>query len=212
MPQGHDSHWNINDEISFIHLYFSDKMLKNYAATTFDVDVRFVDIIDLVYRQDIILRQLFLTYLSQSKLGDYGSPLFAEQAIHKVLHHLLSQYNGFNVKERNIIGGLSPFNRRFIKDTIYQNSADKLSIEMLASSVNLSPFHFARMFTLSFGESPASFITRLRIENAKTLLSGKNTLADISIQAGFANQSHMSRNFKRQTGITPARYRQALMS
>lgn len=211
MPQGHDSHWNINDDISFVHLYFSDQVLKHYAATTFDIDVRFVDIMDLVYGQDKVLHNLFLNYFSQSKLDDFSSPLFAEQAIHKLLHHLLSQYNGFGVNECNITGGLSPFNRRFIKDVIFQHGAGKLSIEMLANSINLSPFHFARMFTLSFGESPASFITRLRIENTKTLLSGKNHLADISLQAGFANQSHMSRHFKNQTGMTPAKYRKALL-
>jgi AraC family transcriptional regulator len=212
MPQKHDSLWNINDEISFVHLYFSDELLKRYAATTFDIDVRFVEIMDLVYRQDNVLQQLFMTYFSQCELNGFGSPLFAEQAIHKVLHHLLSQYNGFNVKEHNISGGLSPFNRRTIKELIDQNSSDKLTIEMLATSINLSPFHFARMFTLSFGESPASYITRVRIERTKALLTGKAPLADISVQTGFSNQSHMSRNFKTQTGMTPARYRQALLS
>jgi AraC family transcriptional regulator len=212
MPQEHDSLWNINDEISFVHLYFSDELLKRYAATTFDIDVRFVEIMDLVYRQDNVLQQLFMAYFSHCELNGFGSPLFAEQAIHKVLHHLLSQYNGFNVKEHNIIGGLSPSNRRTIKELIDQNSSDKLTIEMLATSINLSPFHFARMFTLSFGESPASYITRVRIERTKALLTGTAPLADISVQTGFSNQSHMSRNFKTQTGMTPARYRQALLS
>ncbi|NQZ80556.1 MAG: AraC family transcriptional regulator [Colwellia sp.] len=52
----------------------------------------------------------------------------------------------------------------------------------------------------------------MRIDKIKVLLAGTAPLAGVSVQVGFSNQSHMSRNFKTLTGMTPARYRQALLS
>ena len=207
MPQGQDSQWSINEKVEFVHLYFSDEMLKRYAASSFGIDVRFVELSDLLFQDDDILQQLFTEKFLICRNIDNYSPLLAEQAINNVMHHLLKHYNGFEVKEEQITGGLSPRHIKLIREMVVEEITDKLSIEKLAASVNLSPYHFARMFKLSFGESPANYITRVRVDTTKRLLKGPDSLAQVSSQAGFSQQSHMSHHFKRNTGMTPGSYR-----
>lgn len=210
MPEGHESQWHINGEIEFVHLYFTDQMLKQYAASNFDTDIRFIELRDLIYQEDETLRMLFQQYLSLCDNSLFSSPLFAEQVIHKVMHHLLQNYNGFQIQDHKIKGGLSPHHMRLLKTFIQEQIAEKHSIESLANKVNLSPFHFARMFKESFGVSPAAYITRIRIDEVKRILKTNLKLSEVSFITGFSQQSHMTKNFKAFTGMTPGIYRQRL--
>ncbi|MEF2145410.1 MAG: AraC family transcriptional regulator [Desulfovibrionaceae bacterium] len=84
---------------------------------------------------------------------------------------------------------------------------EDVSLEELASATNLSPFHLARVFCRSMGLPPHAYLTQMRINRARQLLSGPQPLADIAVSVGFADQSHLNRHFKRIVGVTPGRYR-----
>ncbi len=210
MPEGHESQWRINGKIEFVHLYFTDQMLKQYSSSIFNTDIRFIELRDLTYQEDETLQLLFQQFFSLCGNSLFSSPLFAEQVIHKVMHHLLKNYNGFSMQEHNLKGGLSPYHMHITRTYIQEHISNKHSIESLASKVSLSPFHFARMFKESFGESPATYITRNRINAVKRKLKTDMQLAEVSIITGFSQQSHMTKNFKAFTGLTPAQYRQLL--
>ena len=71
--------------------------------------------------------------------------------------------------------------------------------------------HLARAFRKHFGCTPGEYVRHLRIEFASRELSKSDTpLVEIALAAGFAHQSHFSRIFKRQTGMTPSAFRAAL--
>ena len=202
MPQHHESDWNINGEVEFIHLYFTDTILKQFAAINFDFDLQ-----DLTYKKDIPLQKLFLEYCLVCESHYYISPLFSEQMLYNIFYHLINHYNGFGIKAHNIRGGLSTFHIRQIKSMINDCLDEKLTIGRLANEVGLSHFHFAKMFKLSFGESPACFINRLRIERVKQCLKTTRTISEISASTGFSQQSHMAQQFKKMTGMIPSIYR-----
>jgi AraC family transcriptional regulator len=210
MPQGHESRWHINGEIEFVHLYFTDQMLKNYAAAHFKTDVRFIELRDLIYQQDPTLYRLFQAYASIGDGAALVSPLRAEEIICQLMHHLILHYNGFKVRAQVIKGGLSPQHMSRVSTMVQDCLAQKLSLEKLSDAVNLSPFHFARMFKHSFGESPAVYITRQRINQVKRELQSNLSLAEVSTLVGFSQQSHMTKNFKKITGMTPGEYRKKL--
>jgi len=80
----------------------------------------------------------------------------------------------------------------------------------LARQIGFSPYHFARLFRQTTGESPHQFVLRQRIERAQRLLAeGGMPLAHVAVESGFADQSHLTRAFKRQLGLTPRAYRRA---
>lgn len=209
MPQDQDFHWDINGPIEFAHLYFSQDLLNHFAATTLDVDVRFIELRDLLYEDDIQLHTLFNELLALRMSSCETTYLIIEEKLQAFFHYLLTHYNAFKFSSNSVSGGLSPTHRQMIKDVIEQRLSEKLSIESLGKEVGLSSFHFARMFKQSFGESPANYINRRRVVLAKHQLASKDPLAQISAHSGFSHQSHMTATFKKLTGMTPARYRRA---
>jgi AraC-like DNA-binding protein len=83
-----------------------------------------------------------------------------------------------------------------------------IALDDLAATVALSRYHFARRFRESVGTAPHEFVVQQGIEQAKTLLRRtERSLTDIACGCGFADQSHMTREFKKRVGATLARYR-----
>jgi AraC-like DNA-binding protein len=74
----------------------------------------------------------------------------------------------------------------------------------------LDRWTIARQFRAAFGTSPTRFRTMRQLDQARLLINGGMPLRDAALEAGFADQSHMSRMFKRTYGLTPARWAQAL--
>jgi transcriptional regulator GlxA family with amidase domain len=83
------------------------------------------------------------------------------------------------------------------------------SLEELAAAVNLSPFHFARVFRRATGMPPHTWLMQQRIARARALLQGGCLPLAVATQLGFADQSHLSRQFKQVYGVGPGAYRSA---
>jgi AraC-like DNA-binding protein len=91
-------------------------------------------------------------------------------------------------------------------DYLTEHYAENISLDLLAGIANLSPFHFNRVFSEQFGMPPHAFQTQLRVLRAKTLLRQGWTISQAASETGFADQSHLTRHFKRLTVITPGQY------
>lgn len=93
-------------------------------------------------------------------------------------------------------------------DYVRANLASDLSLSELAAMSGLSPTHFKTLFKQTVGMPVHQYVIRQRVEYAAELLQhGNFALADVALQAGFANQSHMARCMRRITGVTPATIR-----
>ena len=74
----------------------------------------------------------------------------------------------------------------------------------------MSPTHLARAFRRHFGDTPGTYLRRLRVERAaRAIEDGDASLAEIAADAGFTDQSHMGRAFRSVKGTSPARWRAA---
>lgn len=86
---------------------------------------------------------------------------------------------------------------------------DPLTVEEIAAAAGLSPFHFSRQFKAATGHPPHEYLVRLRVDRAQELLRRHGrawTTAAIAQEAGFSDQSHLARHFKRVLGVTPGEY------
>ena len=83
-----------------------------------------------------------------------------------------------------------------------------LRLEDLPAQTGLSMSSFKRAFAETFNMTPWSYITTIRLNAARKLLEETNKLlSEIALDTGFFDQSHFSRTFKRERGITPGEYR-----
>jgi transcriptional regulator GlxA family with amidase domain len=91
---------------------------------------------------------------------------------------------------------------------IMANLQQDLSVECLAAKANLGPRHFSRRFQRAFGTSPAAFVEKLRMDEARRRLSGEHgTIDRVAISVGFRSDDVFRRTFARRFGISPSVYR-----
>jgi AraC family transcriptional regulator len=84
----------------------------------------------------------------------------------------------------------------------------RISLRDLAELAGVHPVHLARTFRRRHGCTCGEFVRRLRLEAARErIVSSRATLGEIALEAGFSDQSHFTRCFKREIGLTPGEYR-----
>lgn len=89
---------------------------------------------------------------------------------------------------------------------IEEHFSEDLSIATLSSIAGLSPFYFFRAFSRETGLTPHAYLVQARVRRARGLLDAGLPAATAALEAGFSDQSHLTRHFKRIFGITPGRY------
>src|ERR1700744_5648438 len=104
--------------------------------------------------------------------------------------------------------GLVPWQLRLAKSYIEEYFRRDISLAELANLTHLSQSRFARAFRISTGVPPYSWVLRRRIDAAEHLLASTDIpLSEIAVQVGFADQSHLTKAFRRSLGTTPAAWR-----
>ena len=102
-------------------------------------------------------------------------------------------------------GGLSPALKNRICDFIEEHIGEKISLGALSSMAGLSPNHFARAFQQSVGMPPHRYLLRQRVQHVEQMLRETQLpLSQIALAAGFSDQSHLARHFRRLTGMPPS--------
>lgn len=123
------------------------------------------------------------------------SRLWFMQAFEALVEHMKEMYNS----DRNSI----------IKATQYiqQYYDHEITLQSISRLVHLSKNYFANLFRKEVGESFLEYLTRIRIEKAKTLLTGELKAGDVGTLVGIQDPKYFSKVFKKITGVTPSEYR-----
>ncbi len=94
------------------------------------------------------------------------------------------------------------------RDLIDREYAEPLDLDAMAGEAGYSRFHFARAFAAAYGETPRTYLTRRRIERAKTLLRTANlSVTEICFLVGFSSLGSFSARFRQLVGRSPSEYR-----
>ena len=209
MPKDSESRWQLGTPQQFMHLYFDDNYLKQLALKVFDMDPRTIALPELTFFENPGLESLFRHNMADMNWQN-ESPLALEQVTNTILVSLL-QNSGMTKTVKGLKGGLSPRIAKMIKTFIHANFHRQIYLSELAELAQLSEYHFCRMFKESFARTPQEYLTYIRIEQVKHgIKNNTGSLMDISLQAGFSNQSHMGRNFKSLVGVTPKAFQKSL--
>ena len=104
--------------------------------------------------------------------------------------------------------GLAPWQMLRVRAFIDGNLHRTIHIRDLSAVAQRSPAHFSRRFKLAAGESPHAYLVRKRLERACNLMViSAASLSEIALNAGFSDQSHLSRHFRAAFGQSPASWR-----
>jgi AraC-like DNA-binding protein len=103
---------------------------------------------------------------------------------------------------------LAPHRVNAVTAYIDEHLAESVGVRRLAQVVNMSPFHFARMFKGALGVPPHAYITNARMERAKRLLATSELpLREVATTVGYQTQAHFTGVFHKHVGVTPRTYR-----
>ncbi|HSY83154.1 MAG TPA: AraC family transcriptional regulator [Gemmatimonadaceae bacterium] len=84
------------------------------------------------------------------------------------------------------------------------------SVQQLALDAGVHPAYFARSFRSFLGCTPGTYARQRRLAWARAMLTAGRPLIEVALEAGFADQAHFSREFKRTEGVTPSDFRRSL--
>lgn len=96
---------------------------------------------------------------------------------------------------------------RTARELLDASLRDNVSLDALAQATGLSRFHLCRVFRDAVGMPPHAYLTARRVTAARDLLKAGTSIADVAVETGFHDQSHLTRHFKKALGITPGAYR-----
>lgn len=94
------------------------------------------------------------------------------------------------------------------RDVLHAQFPETLTHDGVAKLVGVHPVHLATVFRRHFACTIGEYVRRLRIEFAsQRIAAADDSLCEVGLAAGFSDQSHFSKVFKQQTGMTPGQFR-----
>lgn len=217
-PGGQPVRWRWDTRLTFGVLslcpHFLDRVaLEVFALTPADFELRPVE-----RAQDPVISNIASVLARETLRAEKGSKLYAESLANILAVHLLRNYaqrtSAADAEDQPDSDNVRQLpHSRAVADAInfiQSHYAQPITLDDIADAVHLSAYHLARLFKQSTGETPHQYLIQMRVNSARALLTsgaGQRSLAEIAAAVGFVDQSHLTRHFKRQFGVTPKRMR-----
>jgi len=181
---------------------------KRFAsAVNESVDADNTQIVPQLKIYDPLIQQIGLALKAELELNGLSDRLYAESMANALAVHLLRHYSNGRREIRACSGRLPDHKVQQASDYIQAHLAEDVSLEAIPIELDMSQYHFARLFKQSTGYSPYQYVIKSRIERAQELMiQEQQTIATIALKVGFASQSQFGRHFKRLTGVTPKQF------
>ena len=192
-------------ESEFIHCYIDPQNLARTAYESFNPDC--LELMVHFMKSDPLIYQIVLALKTELTTNPSDSCFYAESAATFLSAHLIKQYSTRKSVFKEYSKRLSPYKLRRATDYIQAHLAEDLSLDAMATEIDMSRFYFCRLFKKSTGITPYQYLIKCRIDRAKILLMQRKLgIADIALEVGFSNQSNFTKHFKRLVGVTPKKF------
>jgi AraC family transcriptional regulator len=174
-------------------------------------DGRSLEVVDRFLFRDVQLAAICRQLYQEINLDTTADRLYLELLVMELAWVLQSRYSRRScVESDSASGGLTRAQARRVLEYIESNLEREITLRELSGILDLSPYHFARMFKYTMQAAPHRYVLDRRIERAKVMLRANATsLLEISLSTGFCNQSHFCSTFRRMVRTTPMEYRRA---
>jgi AraC family transcriptional regulator len=205
VPLGYAASWRDDAPGSVLNVKLSPSLVRSTAQAMDRVDLDALCIAPQLHVQDKRLEHLGWALVAELESGDQRDRLYAESIGSAIAAHLLRRYS--SARPSIVPGRLSRRRLQDIVAYINENLCENLSLGELAAVAGVSLSHFKTLFKQTVGVPVHQYVIQRRVDLAVRLLSrAKLRLSEVAQQAGFADQSHMTRCIRRMTGLTPAAF------
>ncbi|HEV8645206.1 MAG TPA: AraC family transcriptional regulator [Burkholderiales bacterium] len=211
LPSETPVRWSWDTRLSIAVMALEPEYLDKVARETFDLDPAGVRLRIVEGQRDPLITGIAGNLMREAMNGDAGSRLFAESLAGMLAVHLLRNYSERPQPIETDRISTQPRAVTQAVDFIHDNYPTDLSLSDIAAAAHLSPFHLSRIFKKATGVTPHQYLLQVRVNSARSLLTagaGDRSLAEVATAVGFADQSHLTRHFKRMLGVTPKQLRQ----
>lgn len=198
--------WETDDHLLQIRL--SDQFFRTVATESLNTDPDRISLITEFRTRNTQVEAIAMMLLAELKQNQNASQLYIDSLANIFTVNLLRQHATKKPQIKTYEGGLPPYQLNQILDYIDSSLEQDIKLADLAQILDMSQFHFGRLFKQSIGLSPYQYLIQQRVERAKKLL--KNTdylITDIALECGFNSHSHLTNKFRKLTGMTPKAFR-----
>jgi AraC family transcriptional regulator len=197
-------------EIDVIHIHLGVDQCLAAFEMVYQEKASAVEVTDF-YGRDETLAHLSFACAEMLSARTTGSTKRVAAFVHLLAIHIAEKYTNIASQRPDYRGGLPIARLRKIEDYVRAHLAESISVEALAELVELSPFHFSRVFKRATGMSPLQFVTRERIVRAQQLVrETSRSLIEIALEVGYTSPSHFAQVFRRVVGVAPTEFRSGL--
>ena len=169
-----------------------------------------VDVVDFFGRNEALAHLCFACaeMLSARTPGDSKC---VANLTRLIASFLAEKFTADASEKPDLKGGLPIQQLRKVEDYVREQLDENISVKALATLVELSPFHFSRVFKEATGLSPLQFVTRERINRAQQLIrETPRSIIDIGLEVGYTSPSSFAKVFRQVVGVTPTDFRNSL--
>lgn len=139
---------------------------------------------------------------------EQGPALLRDEAYVNFAARLLRRHSRAPVDVR--LAGVEPAGVRIAREFLDHNLGNHVSLQELATLAGLPPFQLFRAFERTLGMTPHAYQRQARVRMAMRLIRANHSLGEASVLCGFSDQAHLTRWFRRFSGITPGQYQKAV--
>ena len=191
-----------------LQIQLTAQFLKSVARETLQNNCDRLELVPTFQTRDVHLEAIATMLFTEFQQNPSGNRLYVDSLANILAVNLLRQYATTKPQLPIYEGGLPQRQLMQVLDYIDAHLAQNLKLENLAQLLDMSQFHFSRLFKQSMGLAPYQYLTQQRVERAKQLLKQTDqSIVDIALHCGFNSHSHLSKKFRQITGMTPKAYR-----
>ncbi len=196
---------NIGHSFTWVLLAL-DPVFVRRVAEGLEFDADRIELTEQRGITDSTLRHIALALRTGIHTGDALDRMYGEGLSTALAVHLLREYGASVLRPKRRYGGLPRAKLMRALEYIQDQLNADLTVSGIAQAVYMTPYYFTRLFKESTGQSPYQYVVEARVRKAKELLTtGKFTISEVAHNVGFADQSHLTRHFKRVFGLPPKR-------
>lgn len=200
----HKSSWYLESEVTLLML--EPTLLAQIAHES--VDPHRVELLPQFAKPDPLIYGIGLSLKSALASNGRCDRLYVDSLTTTLSIHLLRSYCSREQTIQKYDNGLPWYRLNQVLEYINVHLDQEIRLLALAEVLDMSQYHFCKLFKQSMGIAPYQYVIQQRVERAKQLLKVRDlSIADIALQCGFTNQSHLTKHFRQLTGITPKAYR-----